>query len=377
MRRVAAWLLAAALFIGTWPAGAAGTVSVSAVSAVLYEPVSGTVLFEKDAHTPRPMASTTKLMTALLAAEANDWERVVDVTAAMVAVEGSALGLRGGDRLTLRDAVSGMLLVSGNDAANAVAVTLAGSLPAFAERMNQKAAALGMTDSGFVTPSGLDSDGHAASAYDMALLGAAVLRDPVLAAICARRTDTIHINDRTVTVANHNRLLALYPDAVGLKTGFTKKSGRCLVSAAARDGVTLIAVTLNDGDDWNDHIALFDYGFSQVRAVELPCPVLPTLPVTGGVAEKLTLSPISPPPLVLPVGQEGSVRMTVKLPPFLFAPISAGDAVGQVIYTLNGEEMLVLPLTAAEEVEARPARRTRGHFGQTLWRLLVGLLGGG
>ena len=377
MRRGAAWLLAAALFVGTLSVGAAETVSVSAVSAVLYEPVSGTVLFEKDAHTPRPMASTTKLMTALLAAEANDWDRVVDVTAAMVAVEGSALGLRGGDHLTLRDAVSGMLLVSGNDAANAIAVTLAGSLPAFAERMNQKAAALGMTDSGFVTPSGLDSDGHKASAYDMALLGSAVLRDPTLAAICARRTDTIHINERAVTVANHNRLLALYPDAVGLKTGFTKKSGRCLVSAATRDGVTLVAVTLNDGDDWNDHIALFDYGFSQVRAVELPCPVLLTLPVTGGVAGEVALSPVAPPPLVLPVGQEGTVHMTVKLPPFLFAPVAAGDEVGQVVYTLNGEEMLTLPLTAAEGVEARAARRTHGHFGQTLWRLLAGLLGRG
>lgn len=374
MRRLAGVLAAVFLFLAGMPTVKADGVSVSAKSAVLFEPTSGTVLFEKDAHTPRAMASTTKLMTALLAAEVGDWDRVIDVTAPMVAVEGSALGLRGGDRLSLRDLVSGLLLMSGNDAANVIAITLDGSLEAFAERMNKKATELGMTASRFVTPSGLDGEGHAASAYDMALLAAAVLENEVLAEICASKTDTIRINDRTVTIKNHNRLLSLYEGAIGMKTGFTKKAGRCLVSAARRDGVTLIAVTLNDGDDWNDHMALFDYGFSQMRAVELPAAVLPPLPLTGGEQGTVALSAPSVEPLILPVGQEGAVTMTVKLPPFAFAPITAGDVLGSVVYTLDGEELLVLPITAAESVDARPIASNKERFFEYVRLLFLGLL---
>lgn len=375
MRRMVSVLVVLVLALGLrMPVLTGGAVSVSASSAVLFEPMSGTVLFEKDAHTPRAMASTTKLMTALLVAEADDWEQMVEVTAPMVAVEGSALGLRGGDRLTLRDLVSGMLLTSGNDAANAIAMTLGGSLAAFAERMNAKAAALGMKDSFFVTPSGLDGEGHAASAYDMALLGAAVLKEPVLAQICASKTDTICINDRAVTVSNHNRLLSLYEGAIGLKTGFTKKAGRCLVSAARRDGVTLIAVTLNDGNDWNDHMALFEYGFSQLRAVELPQAVLSPLPLTGGEQGQVSLTVPPVDPLILPTGQEGAVSMTVKLPPFAFAPVAAGDPLGEVVYTLNGEVHLTLPVTAEGSVAARPVAGKRERFWEIVQLLFQGLL---
>lgn len=374
MRRLAGVLAAVFLFWAGMPMAQADDVSVSAKSAVLFEPTSGTVLFEKDAHTPRAMASTTKLMTALLAAEVGDWDRLIDVTAPMVAVEGSALGLRGGDRLTLRDLVSGLLLMSGNDAANVIAITLDGSLEAFAERMNKKAAELGMTASHFVTPSGLDGEGHASSAYDMALLAAAVLQNEVLAEICASKTDTIRINDRTVTIKNHNRLLSLYEGAIGMKTGFTKKAGRCLVSAARRDGVTLIAVTLNDGDDWNDHMALFDYGFSQVRAVELPAAVLPPLPLTGGEQGTVALSVPSVESLILPTGQAGAVSMRVKLPAFAFAPITEDDVLGEVVYTLDGEELLVLPITAAESVEARPIASGKERFFEYVRLLFWGLL---
>lgn len=374
MRRIVAWGLAVLLCRPVLPVQAA--VSVSARSAVLYEPTSGAVLFEKDAYTPRPMASTTKLMTALLAAEAADWERAVTVNAAAVAVEGSSLGLCAGDVLTLRDMVSGMLLTSGNDAANAVAVALAGSEEAFVEQMNRKAAELGMIATHFATASGLDGEGHAASAYDMALLGAAVLRDETLATLCAAPHDTIDVSGHTRTVTNHNRLLSLYPAAVGLKTGFTKKAGRCLVSAATRDGVTLIAVTLNDGDDWNDHMALFEYGFSQVRAVELPAPSPLPLPVTGGVADEVTLTVSAVPRPVVPAGETVTVDMTVMLPPFVFAPIAAGETVGAVHYTRNGEEWFSLPVIAGEAVAAREVPTTGGHFYET-WRLLLaGLLTG-
>lgn len=372
MRRLAMCVLAICLFWQAIPPMQAA--AVSAVSAVVFEPTSGTVLFEKDAHTPRAMASTTKLMTALLAADVGDWEREVTVTAEMTAVEGSSLGLRPGDRLTLRDTVCGMLLASGNDAANAVALTLAGSLPAFAEMMNTKAAALGMADSHFVTPSGLDAEGHAASAYDMALLGAAVLKDDTLRSICAMKSATLSVGDRRITVTNHNRLLSLFPDAIGLKTGFTKKSGRCLVSAAERDGVTLVAVTLNDGNDWNDHIAMLEEGFSRVKAVELPRPVLPDLPVAGGTEAAVPLMCEAPAPLVLPAGQEGRVSMTLCLPRFVLAPVAAGDPVGEAIYTLDGEVLCRCPVTVQKAVAARPVadRGTRFlEYVRLLWRALI------
>ena len=374
MRRIIVGVFAVFFLMFSLPVNAEA-VSVSAASAVLIEASTGQVLFEKDAHTSRSMASTTKLMTALVAADCGDWSRTVTVTAEMVAVEGSALGLRAGDTLTLRDAVCGMLLVSGNDAANAVALTLSDSLPEFAQKMNAKAAELGMKNSCFVTPSGLDAEGHAATAYDMALLGAAVLRDPVLAEISAKKSDTIRINDRPVTVSNHNRLLSLYPGTVGGKTGFTKKSGRCLVSAATRDGVTLVAVTLKAGDDWNDHMALFDYGFSRLQAVEWPKSDLPPLPVTGGKAPNVPLSVEWPAPLILPAGEENAVSMTIHLPRFVFAPVAAGDTVGEVRYTLGGKPYKTVPITAAEGVEARPVAGREDRFFEYLRLLWAGLIG--
>lgn len=374
MKRIMIVVLAvtAALWRPMPPAGAVG---VSAASAILYEPETGTVLYEKDPHTPRPMASTTKLMTALIAADAGDWERQITVTAEMAAVEGTSLGLRPGDTLTLRDGVAGMLLVSGNDAANAVALTLAASLPAFTEQMNRKAAELGMEHSFFVTPSGLDGEGHAACAYDMALLAAAVLKDPTLTAICASKSDTVRISGRSVTVTNHNKLLSSYEGAVGMKTGFTKKAGRCLVSAATREGVTLIAVTLNDGDDWRDHAALLDYGFSRVRRAELPPVTLPLLPVTGGERGETVLSVPPAPDQILLSDQPGEVTVTLKLPPFLFAPVARGDRVGEVIYRVDGTALEPLPVTAAGEVAARPVASRGDWFWRYVRLLWAGLIG--
>lgn len=271
-KRGIALVLTVAAMGGGLPLNAEAQPSVSAASAVLYEPSSGTVLYEKNAHEQRAMASTTKLMTALVGWEALGADTPVTVSKQAVNVEGSSLGLAAGDTLASRHLITGMLLASGNDAANAVALAVSPDLEAFAQRMNEKAAQLGMTESHFVTPSGLDAEEHYATAYDMALLGAAVTAQPELKAICTQKTAQIPITapSRTLYVKNHNRLLSLYSYAVGLKTGFTKKAGRCLVSAAEKDGVTLIAVTLGAPDDWDDHIALYEYGFSQVSVCELP-----------------------------------------------------------------------------------------------------------
>ncbi len=355
---------------------ASGAPGVSAASCVLYEPESGRLLFEKDAHTARPVASTTKLMTALLAAESGDLDRVVTVTKEAVMVEGTALGLREGDQITIRDLIVGLLLVSGNDAANVLAIALAGDLPSFAEKMNARAQEIGMQDSHFVTPSGLDAEGHAASAYDMALLAAQVLKNEELAAICASKREVVHFGNppRAVQVSNHNKLLSLYPDAVGMKTGFTKKAGRCLVSAARRDGVTLIAVTLNAGDDWNDHMALYNYGFAQAEAVALPAPELPALPVAGGRTARVHLECEAPPTVVLLKGEAEQVEVRVEIPAFALAPVMQGERVGEVHYRLGQRELAVLPLTAAYTVDAREVAGYGTRYGRCLRQLLWCLL---
>lgn len=345
--------------------------SLSSLSAVLYEPESGRFLYEKDADTRRPMASTTKLMTALVAAELLPPDSIVTIPAQAVLVEGSSMGLRGGDKISVNDLLTGLLLSSGNDAANALALLCCGSLPAFAEQMNAKAARLGMTNSLFVTPSGLDEGGHGSTARDMALLGAAVLKNERLAQICSLKTATVQMGDpmQEVTLSNHNRLLRLYPDSIGLKTGYTIKSGKCLVSAAQRDGVTLVAVTLNGGDYWNDHIALYEYGFSITTSAPLPLPALEDIPVAGGTAAAVSVTAEQAANVVLL--QDETMDCRVEVPSFLWAPVRTGDVVGTVVYTVGDRVVGEVPIVADADVSARPAWSFFKKWKQQLLLLLT------
>lgn len=331
----------------------ARTSSVSSQAVVLYEPQTGRFLYEKNADLLRPMASTTKLMTALIAAERLSADDVVTVPAEAVAVEGSSMGLHGGDVLTVRDLLAGLLLSSGNDAANVLALLIDGSLSAFAVSMNRRAAELGMADTLFVTPSGLDEGDHHSTAHDMALLGAAVLQVPLLAELCASVSTVVHVDGTAITLRNHNRLLQLYPDTIGLKTGYTKKSGKCLVSAVARNGVTLVIASLNGGDYWNDHVALYEYGFSLVESVALPVPTLPTVPVAGGVTEAVALR-ASEAQTVLLEGEAERVRYEWELPAFVWAPVE-DRSIGTLRYYLGERLLAEVPLYATETVEARAA----------------------
>jgi D-alanyl-D-alanine carboxypeptidase/D-alanyl-D-alanine carboxypeptidase (penicillin-binding protein 5/6) len=360
------------LFSSGVKAGAEGVGSLSSVSAVLFEPESGRVLYEKDAHTPRPMASTTKIMTALLAIERCAPDKVITVSAEAVRVEGSALGLRGGDQITMIDLVTGLLLESGNDAANVIAYAVSGGIPNFAKLMNERAAEIGMVDTEFVTPSGLDQGNHSSSAYDMALLAAEALGNETVAKICATESALISFGNppRKIRVTNHNRLLKLYPYAIGMKTGFTKKSGRCLVSAAEKDGVKLVAVTLKAGDDWNDHIAMYDYGFSETESVTLPPQSLHALPVSGGTADQVGLNMETPPACTLLKDEIESLRVELCLPRFVLAPVTAGEIVGTVKYYAGDRELCTLTVTATESVSARPV----AGFGKRFFRSLSELI---
>lgn len=355
--RAAALGLSLCLVGALCPVARAAGPEVSAQSAVVLTADTGTVLFEKDGHTPRPVASTTKIMTALLALEAaqEQGDPLVDITQEMVAVEGSSMGLQAGDSISLTGLAAGMLLASGNDAANAAALYLDGSLESFAARMNQRAAALGMEDTHFVTPSGLDGEdaqglGHLSTAYDMALLARAALEDQAFRQLCSSPSLAVEFAEpvKRVTYTNHNKLLAQYQGCVGVKTGFTKEAGRCLVSAAERDGALLIAVTLNAPNDWEDHAALLDYGFTQVEPYPLAGgDVRLTVPVVGSPVEVVSLRGSNGGEVTLPLGQGAQVERVVHAPKFLYAPVEAGEQVGEICWYLEGQLLGSAPLTAA------------------------------
>lgn len=355
--RAAALGLSLCLVGALCPVAQAAGPEVSAQSAVVLTADTGTVLFEKDGHTPRPVASTTKIMTALLALEAAQerGDPLVDITQEMVAVEGSSMGLQAGDSISLTGLAAGMLLASGNDAANAAALYLDASLESFAARMNQRAAVLGMEDTHFVTPSGLDGEdaqglGHLSTAYDMALLARAALEDQAFRQLCSSPSLAVEFAEpvKRVTYTNHNKLLAQYQGCVGVKTGFTKEAGRCLVSAAERDGALLIAVTLNAPNDWEDHTALLDYGFSQVEPYQLAGgDVRLTVPVVGSPVEVVSLRGSNGGEVTLPLGQGAQVERVVRVPKFLYAPVEAGEQVGEICWYLEGQLLGSAPLTAA------------------------------
>ena len=260
-RRILAALWAAVSLIGCLTA-VTEAVEVSAAAAVLMDADSGRLLYEKNGEKRMLIASTTKLMTALVALEQGGLQQEITVTGGHMA-EGSSMYLRPGEKLTLETLLYGLLLCSGNDAALAVTECMGGAVP-FVARMNEKAAELGMENTHFANPNGLDDEAHYSTAEDMAKLAAAAMDDPVLRRVASTRT--ARIGGRTLT--NHNKLLSRVEGCVGLKTGYTRAAGRTLVSCAERDGVRLVAVTLQDGDDWNDHASLYEQGFRVLRPVK-------------------------------------------------------------------------------------------------------------
>ncbi len=339
---------AAALALALIPGvrAAAAPEEISAVSAIVIEAQTGTVLYEKNADERRAMASTTKIMTALLTIEAGDPDREFTVDPLAIRVEGTSMGLREGDRVSRRDLLYGILLPSGNDAANAAAVSVAGSIPAFAERMNERAQQLGLSDTHFVTPSGLDADGHYTTARDLAKLAAFAMRDELFREIVSCTSADVEFGNPPYkrTLYNSNKMLRRYSGATGVKTGFTDNARRCLVSAAERDGVTLVAVTLNAPDDWNDHTKMLDYGFTQVRAYPLGVECSERVSVAGtGQSVGVYAHGAS---LALTPEQHGKLTRRVMLPQFVYGTVEKGDRLGEIQFLLDGDIVLECPLFA-------------------------------
>lgn len=329
--------------------------SVSAKSAVLIEAESETILFEKNAHLPMGMASTTKIMTALVALERCDPQRAFSVPAEAVGVEGSSVYLTAGESLTMKELLYALLLSSANDAALAIAICVGGSEEGFCALMNERAKKMGLESTRFENPHGLYHEEHYTTAYELSRIAAEAMRHPLFRQIVSTYKQTIPAGGvpNARLLVNHNKLLRTYEGAIGVKTGFTKKTGRTLVSAAERDGMTLIAVTLDAPDDWRDHAAMLDYGFAtyeRVTVAEQEALRL-SVPVTGGTAREAILTNREAISLILPKGAAIPALTVERTARFLFAPVLAGDSCGTVSVRI-GKQASSSPLVIKETVES-------------------------
>ena len=332
----------------------------SAAAYVLYCPQNGSIILSKNKDERRKPASTTKLMTTLLTLEqAAKGNKNVTFNKKMTA-EGSSMYLEYGDTLKLDDLAAGMMMCSGNDAANAAAISVSGSFEGFSKLMNSRAQSIGMKNTHFVTPSGLDDDDHYSTAYDMALLMAEVLKNRKMSDLISQKSATVNFitPDKHMTYNNHNKLLSLYKDCVGGKTGYTTAAGRCLVTAAKRDDLTLICVTLDDKRDWSDHIALYDYGFSKLCCYS-DKGFSAEVPVIGGESDTVTAGSEGF-EIVLPKEKQGRVTKKILLDSFLFAPVEDGAMLGAVEYRLDGKLIRKSSIKAQNGVEY--ARSSKSLF---------------
>lgn len=357
VRQIAGVLLAAQLL-----AGQALAVGTSAQAAALIEQNSGRVLYVEHGDDERLIASITKIMTAVVALEHGDKNAEYTVTAQDMA-EGSSMYLQPGDRLRLEELLYGLMLVSGNDAALAAAHCVSGDVEAFVELMNDTAQRLGMTHSHFANPNGLDAQGHYSSALDMSVLAAYALQNQDFRRIVS--TAAITIGDRRLT--NHNKLLRMCEGCIGVKTGFTKAAGRTLVSAATREGMTLVCTTLSDGNDWNDHMALMDYGFANYH-LETAVPagrVLASVQVRDGTVVSVPLAAAAD--LSYPLTGEEKLKVVARVPLAVSAPVVPGQIIGEVCAYLGEEEVAKVDLAAAApsaRKEPEPVYRSWWSFGK-------------
>ncbi len=337
--------------------------SISAASAILIETGSGRVLYEHNAHQERPIASTTKIMTALVATELCRPEEVLSVQADCVKIEGTSLYLDENEQLTMLDMLYGLILRSGNDAAAAIAKYVGGDISHFVSLMNQRAWKLGMYNTSFGNPHGLDNSQHYSTAHDMALLGAAFLKIPLLRQICIAEEYISRelTSGRVRLFINNNKLLARDPRACGIKIGWTEKAGRCLVAAARAGEMELVAVVLAAPDLYTDVSKLFDYGFSSLSIQELvpQGKVMAVLPVDQGEAQRVAVASAGPVRYPVFPGETLSFTTQVQVPAKLRAPVQSGQPVGTALVRVDGGWTAEIELVAVSAVEKKAGIATR------------------
>ena len=336
---MAAALLAAILF---FPVHA-----ISAQSAIVLDASTGRVLYEKNADKQSLIASTTKIMTALVVCEQCNVLDRMRVPKEAVGIEGSSMYLKEGEVLVIQDLLYGLMLHSGNDAAVALAIYCGGTVEGFAGLMNDKARSLGMNDSHFVNPHGLDAPGHYSTARDMAKLTAYAMQNPIFAQTVS--TKTVTVGQRSLR--NHNKLLWQFDGADGVKTGYTKAAGRILVSSACRNGRRLVAVTINAPNDWQDHVQLLENGFKEftIRQLVQEGQLLGSLQIAGGLDSDVEL--IAGEGFSFPVRLDEKVSFELPAPGFAYAPVVENQPAGYAHILIDGNAVGKIELRYGKTVE--------------------------
>ena len=352
----AAALLAAVLFLPMQGD------AISAQKAILMDAATGRVLYERDVDSRSLIASTTKIMTALIVCEQCNVLDRMRIPKEAVGIEGSSMYLQEGEILTVQELLYGLMLHSGNDAAVALAIYCGGTVEGFAELMNDKARHLGMSGSHFENPNGLDSPAHYSTAWDLAILAAYAMKNPIFCQTVS--TKNITIGQRHLR--NHNKLLWQVEGADGVKTGFTRAAGRILVSSATREGRRLIAVTINAPDDWNDHAVLLEQGFSAFvnRRIVTAGDMIDTIEIAGG--QEGCVQIIADCNFDYPLAQNEMVTIVRSGSGFVYAPVAEGADAGFAHVCIDGISVGKVPLVYGRTIEMIPERE------ENFWQRLIG-----
>ena len=323
------------------------TDAISAKRAYVLDAVSGRVLYERNPDERSLIASTTKIMTALVVCEQCNVLDRMRIPKEAVGIEGSSMYLQEGEVLTLQELLYGLMLQSGNDAAVALAIYCGGTVEGFAELMNDKARNIGLRNTHFENPNGLDSPGHYSTARDLAVLAAYAMENPIFRKTVS--TKSLMIGQRYLT--NHNKLLWRVEGTDGVKTGFTKAAGRILVSSAERNDRRLVAVTLDAPDDWNDHAALLEAGFSRYAETKIVTQgqFVDTLEVAGGENQRVTV--LAAEDFVYALAPEEQPQLMLPGPGFVYAPAVEGADAGVAYVVLDGKAIGKVPVVYGQTIE--------------------------
>lgn len=336
---------------------------ISAQKAILVDAITGRVLYEKDADSRSLVASTTKIMTALVVCEQCNVLDRMKIPKEAVGIEGSSMYLKEGEVLTVQELLYGLMLHSGNDAAVALAIYCGGTVEGFTELMNDKARLLGLTGTHFENPNGLDSPQHYSTARDLATLTAYAMNNPIFAQTVSAKTVTVGQR----ALRNHNKLLWRVEGADGVKTGYTKAAGRILVSSAVRQGRRLIAVTINDGNDWADHAELLEQGFSgySVQTVVQQGQQLGEVAVFGGVEDRVEV--MAAESFSYALSQEEKALIVLAPPEFTYAPVVEGQQAGFAYVCIGDKAVGRVRVVYSRTVEQKQPQKRHfwdGWFGE-------------
>lgn len=344
-------LILISVFMIGFEAYAVSPEDISAECACLIEQKTGKVLFSKNKDLKHAMASTTKIMTAIIALEESDPDDIVTMSATAASTEGSSVYIEAGEKIKMLDLIYGLMLNSGNDAAVAISEHISGSVPEFCEKMNEKTKELGLKNTSFKNPNGLFEEGHFTTASDLAEITRYAMKNEHFREIVKTKNKKVNLVDtgKELYFGNHNKLLWNYEGSTGVKTGYTKDTGRCLVSSAERNGSSLILVTLDAPNDWNDHKVLLDYGFSKIetRIIIEKDQVLKTAEINGVLCDFVAASDSI---LTIEQGENVNTLVNIKIPDKLTGPYNLGEKVGVAEVILNGEIVDKVDIISTQEV---------------------------